>query len=56
MGGMAGMSGKVNPHNLRVGVIKDWKSEWEPSNDKEELDKNKKHNSNNKKEIDEEER
>ena len=56
MGGMAGMSGKVNPHNLRVGVIKDWKSKWEPSNDKEESDKNKKHNSNNKKETNEEER
>lgn len=56
MGGMAGMSGKVNPHNLRVGVIKDWKSNWEPSDYKEESEKNKKHTYNKKKEIEEEER
>lgn len=24
----AGMGGKVNPHNLRVGVIRDWDSRW----------------------------
>lgn len=25
------MQHKVNPHNLRVGVIRDWDSRWNPS-------------------------
>ena len=27
---MSGISQKVNPHSLRVGVIKDWDSHWNP--------------------------
>ena len=27
---MSGMAQKVNPHGLRVGVIKDWDSHWNP--------------------------
>lgn len=25
------MTHKVNPHNLRVGVIRDWDSRWDPN-------------------------
>lgn len=25
------MTHKVNPHNLRVGVIRDWNSRWNPN-------------------------
>ena len=28
------MGQKVNPHGLRVGVIKDWDSRWYASNEK----------------------
>ena len=31
------MRHKVNPHTLRVGVIKDWESKWVP--EKEQKDK-----------------
>lgn len=25
------MTHKVNPHNIRVGIIRDWDSSWSPS-------------------------
>lgn len=31
------MGQKVNPHSLRVGVIRDWDSKWYPENTKDKL-------------------
>lgn len=31
------MGQKVNPHGLRVGVIKDWDSRWYPENDSRKI-------------------